>query len=183
MVQTNWFVITGGPGSGITTLVKAMKEHGYTIKAEVARNLILKAKKEGKNLQEYARSKQFEYDVFEQKVENESKFNTNKVLFFDRGLPDSIAYFKLAGIKTESVKYISGFRSYRKIFWLAPLDDWIPDDVRGGARQETSEEAKVIGEEIYKAYQEAGYQVDVNLIVVPVMSVEERLHFILNNIK
>lgn len=182
MVQTNWVVITGGPCSGISTTVEAMKNHGYTVQPEVARELILKAKNEGKDLQEYTRSEEFEFAIFEKKVENESNYNINKLIFLDRGLPDSITYFKQAGIRTDSVKYMSGTRRYRKVFWLAPLT-WQGNDVaRGEARQESVQEGKYLGENIYKAYQEVGYLPDVDLIAVPVMSVEERLNFILNNI-
>ena len=36
--QTNWYVITGGPGSGKTTTVNLLKERGYITTFEHARN-------------------------------------------------------------------------------------------------------------------------------------------------
>ena len=36
--QTNWYVITGGPGSGKTTTVNLLKERGYITTFEHARH-------------------------------------------------------------------------------------------------------------------------------------------------
>ena len=38
--QTNWYVITGGPGSGITTTVNLLKERGYITNFEHARHYL-----------------------------------------------------------------------------------------------------------------------------------------------
>lgn len=40
MIQTNWYVITGAPSSGKTTLINELAAGGYSIAPEIAREHI-----------------------------------------------------------------------------------------------------------------------------------------------
>ena len=43
----NKIVITGGPGSGKTTLISFLSENGFQCQREISRDVILEAQKEG----------------------------------------------------------------------------------------------------------------------------------------
>ena len=43
----NKILITGGPGTGKTTLVDELRNNGYLCSGEIVRNLTLKKRKEG----------------------------------------------------------------------------------------------------------------------------------------
>ena len=49
--QTNWYVITGGPGSGKTTTVNLLKERGYITTFEHARHYLDTQRLKGKTIE------------------------------------------------------------------------------------------------------------------------------------
>lgn len=118
--------------------------------------------------------------------ENDDKFGNvlrnndkrkHEIVFSDRGLGDTLAYYKLNGLeipkeKLDKVKKIR----YEKIFILDFLDFYEHDDLR----KESKEEQKKIHNEIIKMYEKLGHKS--KIITVPFMSVEKRAEFILSKI-
>ena len=51
MKNNNWYVITGAPSSGKTTIVKLLKSKGYIVLYEAARIYIDQELKKGKTIQ------------------------------------------------------------------------------------------------------------------------------------
>ena len=60
--QTNWYVITGGPGSGKTTTVNLLKERGYITTFEHARHYLDTQRLKGKTIED-VRKRQREFQL------------------------------------------------------------------------------------------------------------------------
>ena len=92
-------VITGGPGTGKTTIIDQLIEQGHTCYPEISRQVTMEAKKQGieqlflekpllfSELLLEGRKKQY-YSATEE--------NSNAI-FLDRGIPDILAYMHYIG--------------------------------------------------------------------------------------
>ena len=110
--------------------------------------------------------------IFERQLEQEQKA-IREILFLDRGLPDAIAYSKyLIGFIPKELNYNLSDK-YDIVFILERLP--FKDD---GLRIENGGiDAEFIHNKIIQTYKDYGYFP----VFVPVMSVQERVDFILNN--
>ncbi|MBW1859723.1 MAG: ATP-binding protein, partial [Deltaproteobacteria bacterium] len=167
MGETNWYVVTGAPSSGKTTLVRELERLGYRVVHEVARDYIEAQMEQGRTLEEIRADKRsFETWILTAKVAIEATLPKDEVIVFDRAIPDSIAYFGAAGLdKTEAVQK-SPRNRYRKIFLL----DCLPYKT-DRARIEDKETAMKLDEGLEQSYNMLGYDV----IRIGVMSIQERL--------
>ena len=141
---------------------------------EVARAYIDKELMKGKTLAEIKADEwAFERHILIEKVRIESKLKKDEIIFFDRGVPDSIAYYKLNGLDaTEPFQKSSEVR-YQNVFLFERLR-FLTDPVRS----EDDRTARRLNRLIQESYQSLGY----NIIHVPLLSVEERTEFILKHL-
>lgn len=101
----------------------------------------------------------------------------SELTFYDRGIPDIIAYLEVAGLPVTET-YFEAFKTYpyhKNVFILTP---WPEIYVNDSERWQTYSEAEELYSGIMKAYKTFGF----NLIEVPKLSVNERVKFVLNNI-
>lgn len=170
----NRYVLTGGPSSGKTTVLKELSKLGYTVFPEVARIFVDKEMAEGKSLKNIRGDEsKFQKKTLKIKLEMEEVAPQGKIVFFDRGIPDSIAYYQLCGLNPKKALAICQERRYRKIFFLEQLPF-----KKDYARIEDEKTVQKLNKLLRKAYQDLGY----NIVSIPVMSVEERSQRILNEI-
>lgn len=171
---TRWYVITGAPCSGKTAVINRLEERGYAVVHEVARAYIDDELAKGKTLQQIKADEwAFERHILMTKVKLEARLPRNDVFFFDRAVPDSIAYYKVCELDpTEPLQKSRAIR-YRKIFFFERLT-FLADPVR--SEDETI--ADRLSHLIEESYQSLGY----DLIHVPVGSVEDRIDFILTRL-
>jgi len=171
------FVITGGPGVGKTTLLEELQRRFFTCIPEVAREII----KEQVAIQGFAlpwKNKELYLQMmFDRSVDSyltANNSNNRSLIFFDRGIPDSITYAKIIGFeKTEAMEYDARFYRYnRNIFFLSPWQDIYKTD---DERKQSWEEAVISSELNAKMYRRFNY----TLIDVPKDSPEKRADFIL----
>ncbi len=173
--KTNWYVITGGPSTGKSKTIDHLAFLGYSIRPEVARILIDNEISKGKTIAQIrGNERQFEEDILRIKIEIETKASKEELIFWERGLPDSIVYLKDCGGDLNGVLEMSRRIRYRGIFIL----DLLPRYEKDYARTETSKQAKEIHEALYNCYTELGYKV----ITVPVAPISERAKFIIKHI-
>jgi len=173
-IETNWFVITGAPCSGKTSVIRELETMGNTVVHEAARNYIEIQLAAGKTLEEIkADELAFERHILYQKVSIESNLEKTDLIFLDRAIPDSIAYFITAGLDpSEPLKKSRLFR-YRKIF-LFERFHFETDRVRS----ENDIIADRIERLIADSYRNLGYDV----IRVPPVSIHRRVQWMMNSI-
>ncbi|MDP3015115.1 MAG: ATP-binding protein [bacterium] len=175
MDKRPWYVIAGGPCAGKTTLLMAIKECGYQVIKEAARAIIEAELQKGKTLNDIRGDEfLFQQIVLREKIATEQKLPKDKIIFFDRGIPDTIAYYKLCGVDNdiELNKALEGV-SYKKIFLLDMIDY-----VRDNVRTETPEQARYIHTLLEDSYRNMEFPI----IKVPVLPIPERVKFILDNL-
>ncbi len=174
--KTNWCVFTGAPSSGKTSVLEELAHRGYAVQVEVARELIETALRQGKTLVEI-RDKTHVQDLQRRivalKLAREKGLHPETLVFSDRGTPDSIAYYRLAGLDPEPAIDASLVFEYRAVFLFARLP-LIKDDVR----TEDDAQALALEQAIIADYQSLGYKP----IRVPVLPIVERADFILQQL-
>jgi predicted ATPase len=174
MHPTNWYVFTGAPCSGKTTAIQEMNRLGYTVVQEVARAFIEAEVEKGKCLSQIKADKlAFERHILNRKIEIESSLPEKEIIFFDRAIPDSIAYYKIEGLDpSEPIALSKKFR-YKKIFLFERLRF-----ERDEARSESDLTAASLESLLYECYRMLEYSV----VRVPLLSASERTDFILQQI-
>lgn len=168
-----WYVLTGGPCAGKTTTLNELARRGHPVLAEGARLEIEEGLARGESLDQI-RSGDWLQRVVRRQFGQEQAVSRDDLFFFDRGVPDSLAYYRFLGAEPDAILLESIAKSsYRKVFLLE-----LTDFVRDSARNESPQEAERIQQLLYEAYAELGYEI----IDVPVMPVADRADFILNNL-
>ncbi|MCF4101755.1 ATP-binding protein [Gillisia sp. M10.2A] len=177
-MQNKKIVITGGPGTGKSSVIVNLESQGHYCLHEISRQITLEAQEEGIDQLFLEKPLLFSEKLLEARVNQhkESLHLTKEVIFFDRGIPDVIAYMDYF-----NTHYPSKFdeacerHEYDKIFLLPPWKEIYTTD---NERYESFDQAMSIHEYLKKAYIRYGY----NPIEVPTDSIENRRDFILNNL-
>ena len=88
-ILTNWCVITGGPGSGKSTVINKLASLGYTTIMEIARAYIESRVLAGENVSDIlSDQKTLQQTLFFKVLQIEKHLDVEELIFFDRGLPD-----------------------------------------------------------------------------------------------
>jgi predicted ATPase len=169
--RTRWCVITGAPCSGKTAVVNELARRGFAVVQEAARAFIDAELQKGRRLEEIkADPARFERDIFLAKLAVEARLPADERLFFDRALPDSIAYFRLEGLDATEPQQQSRRIRYRRVFLFERIEF-----MRDSVRSEDADTAARIERLIEEAYTGLGYA----MVRVPVVPVAERADFVL----
>ena len=168
------YVLTGGPCSGKTTLIKRLEEKGFAIMDEIGREIIGQRKHILVDEEEHVIRQNLMFDL-QLKRENKFMGNGSEILFLDRGLADYCAYSEhLLGYIPEKIKNYDISERYVDIFIL----DRLPFEHDGLRAESGDEEAQEIHDRIISSYEQKGYEP----VFVPVMPIEERVKFILSKL-
>lgn len=171
-------VITGGPGTGKSSIINELISRGYTCLEEISRQVTLDAKKNGIDQLFLTNPLLFSELLLrgrEQQYNQTSNLNTG-VVFLDRGIPDVLAYMDFIG-DTYPQYFIDVCKDsvYDCVFILKPWQDIYVSD---NERYESFEDALKIHEHLLNTYQTFNYK----LIDVPFDTVEKRVDYILNTL-
>lgn len=171
-------VLIGGPSSGKTTLIEALKQKGHTCYPEVSREVIKEAQEQGieqlflenpllfSELLLEGRKKQFKEALNEE----------SNIVFLDRGIPDVLAYMHYIGDSYPSFfDKACQEHTYTAIFVLPPWEEIYVSDTE---RYENYEQAVLIHEHLLETYKSYGY----SIIEVPKDTVENRVNFIMKHL-
>ena len=176
MTETHpWYVLTGGPCAGKTTLVREFEADGIKVIHESARVIIEEGLSAGKTLEEIrADPAAFTAAIIARDVANLSRHLGTERVFFDRSILDNIAYHRILNLTPSAELLAAAERAaFRKVFLLDLLDYRLDE-----ARNETPEEARRIQDALETAYREYGIPV----VKVPVLPVEERVAYVVENL-
>lgn len=177
-MKTQKIALIGGPGTGKTTLINALKTRGYSCMEEISRQITLEAQKKGIAQLFLEDPLMFSEHLLlgRQKQFLEADSLQQEVVFFDRGLPDVVAYLDyLKSSYPDFFKTICSQHKYDTVFILKP---WKAIYEQDNERYETFEQALILHDFLVKTYTEYGY----SIIDTPFGTVEERLAFILNHL-
>ncbi len=174
MQQTHWHVITGAPCSGKTAVICELERRGYPVVHEVARAYIHEKLQKGKTMAQIKGDiLAFERHILYQKIEIEQSLSKDATIFLDRAIPDSIGYYLLEGLNPDDPIQKSGLWRYKNIFFFERITF-----EKDAVRSENDRIATALDGLLKKSYQMLGYEI----ISVPLMTIEDRVDFILTRI-
>ncbi|WP_243471571.1 AAA family ATPase [Winogradskyella sp. MH6] len=168
-------VITGGPGTGKSSIINSLKSRGFLCYDEISREVTLQARKDGIEQLFLTEPLLFSEKLLEGRLKqyNDASKETISAVFLDRGIPDILAYMDYIGDKyPQYFSDASQNNSYDYVFVLAPWQEIFTSD---SERYENFEQAIEIHHHLLKTYMKFGYQ----LIDVPFETIEKRTDFIL----
>lgn len=173
-IQTHWHVITGAPCSGKTTLINLLAGVGFRVVPEAGREYVEREIARGRTLEEIrADDIAFDRVIKALQLETERGLRPEHTLFLDRGLPDCLAFFRLAGLDLNEILSECFHHRYASVFVL----DRFPTQ-QDCARIEDELTAEYLDEWHARDYTSLGYDV----IRVPVLPPEARLEFVLERL-
>lgn len=172
-------VITGGPSSGKTSLINALTNANYTCMPEISREITRKAQKKGiahlfkedpvlfSKLLLEGREKQYEA----------AEKSGAELVFFDRGIPDVLAYLKFNQVPyPEEFDDRCAARPYQTVFILPP---WEEIHLTDNERYEDFDTAAALFYSLSDTYKAFGHKP----LLVPKGTVKHRMAYILNRIE
>jgi predicted ATPase len=171
--MNNWYVITGSPCSGKSTVLSELKKKGFRIIDEAARILIDQELAKGRTIKEIRKDeRQFQQEVLTKKIEIESSLPKNEVIFFDRAIPDTEAYYQLQGYVDQQLQKVLQKCIYKKVF----LFEILPFE-QDYARTEDPNKLQKLHDLLKVSYKKR----NIPIVEVPVLSIAKRVDLVISN--
>lgn len=168
------YLISGGPGAGKSTLLAALRLQGYACAEEASRVLIQEQVALGSGLVPWQNLVGFaELALTRMVAQYEQAQQRGGVTFFDRGIPDIIAYLEVGGVPVAPAYYEAAAQHrYHPAVLMAP--PWPAIYVNDDERWQTFPEAVQLYQALSWTYQRLGYR----LVELPLTSVADRVRFV-----
>lgn len=173
----HFHVLTGAPGSGKSTIIAALREEGFTGLDEPARQILAEQRGIGGTGVPDRDPNLFAHLMLSRSINTYGQMReVGGALFFDRGVPDIIAYaayydLDLAPFHAAAAKY-----TYNSRVFVTP--DWADIYHTDDERRMSYDEACRFGESLRSAYRALGYE----LLELPRDTPQRRLSFIQSHI-
>ena len=178
MEKPNLFVITGGPGTGKTTLLKELETRGYACVPEVARQIIQEQVRSAGIALPWGDRELYTSMMLERSVEAfRRSAPLAKAMFVDRGLPDTLGYARLIGLKDDRVirRACKEHRYATKVFFAPEWKEIYKTD--NERKQDFAEATRTAGL-LRQVYAECGYEV----VELPKVGPKQRAEFVLKQV-
>lgn len=179
MQKLNFFIVTGGPGAGKTTLIEALAETGFATVEEAGRRIIREQRETSGNATHEGDRLAYRQLMFQRDLESYRNMEEiSSPVFFDRGLPDLIGYSRLIGaiVPPELDHAVTRYRYNDTVFIAPPWPEIYGAD---DERKQDLAEAIATYKAMRHAYEETGY----TLVELPRVTVEERLRFVVEHVQ
>ncbi len=172
------FVISGGPGSGKTTVLLELARRGYQYAPEVAREIIQDQMRAGGRALPWQDRAEYTRLMLEGSIASYLQHAPlSTPVFFDRGIPDTLGYARLVGLPEQGFveKACRDYRYASLVFLAPPWEEIYETD---NERRQDFDEAQKTFVHIQEVYRECGYE----LSELPKLTTRERAQFILDQI-
>jgi predicted ATPase len=171
------FVVTGGPGSGKSTLIEALHRAGDARSVEAGRGVIQDQVTIGGCALPWCDPPAFAELMlcWEMRSYHMAQDQAGSV-FFDRGVPDVVGYLRLLRLPVPKhmQKAAGVFRYNRRVFIAPPWPEIFQQD---SERRQGLDEAVRTYEAMVTTYSGCGYE----LVELPRAPVEERVRFVIES--
>lgn len=175
--MSQFYIFTGGPGSGKSSVLEALASMGYTTVPEVGRAIIKQQMQEGGEALPWLNKQLFFEQMLHQSQTDYHKQSKDVLTFFDRGLLDSIGYATLEELLISPLHLdLAQATIYAPLVFIFP--PWQAIYQNDTERKQDFELAVRTYETMQLTYHRFGYQ----LLEVPYTSVEKRAEFIVNSL-
>lgn len=169
------FVVTGGPGTGKSTLIEALTRHGIGHMPEAGRAIIRdQVAISGPALPWGDRALYAELMLgWELLSHHEAEAMAGPVVM-DRGLPDIVGYLRLIGLPVPAhIEAAARQVRYNRTVFLAPY--WQAIFAQDAERKQDRQESEATARMMAETYAALGYEV----IELPRTSIEARADFVM----
>jgi predicted ATPase len=173
-----FFVLTGGPSSGKSTLIDALQHSGYARSVEAGRAIIEDQMSIAGRALPWEDRLLFSELMLSWEMRSYGMAQHQKgPVFFDRGVLDVLGYLRLIGqpVPQYMEKAAEIARYNRRVFVAPPWKEIFHQD---SERKQEFEEAGRTYDALVTTYAAHGYE----LVELPRAPIEERLRFVLRNI-
>lgn len=173
--HNRFFVFTGGPGAGKTTLIEALKARGFATTVEAGRSVIREEVEHGGDALPWVDRGRFAERMFERELRSYRQAERQDgQVFFDRGLPDTIGYLRLEGLEVPVRMEEEAWRlRYNGRVFVAP--PWKEIYGADEERRQSWEVAMRTCEIVTRTYLDFGYK----LVELPRTGISERADFVI----
>lgn len=174
--HARFFVLTGGPGSGKTTLIEALALAGHARSDEAGRGVIQDQLAIDGTALPWSDPAAFAEQMLGWEMRSYRLARAEPdMVFFDRGLPDIAGYLRLLGLAVPAhiQRAAERFR-YNPCVFIAP--PWPEIFRQDSERRQDFDEAVRTHDAMVATYVEHGY----TLVRLPCVPVEARLRFVLD---
>lgn len=170
-------ILTGGPGTGKTSIINELIKEGFNCFEEISREIIREEMAKGSRVLPWDDLMAFSQKVIDGRVEQYNGAE-NGISFYDRSVYDSIAYLHLDKIDVlPKWDTLGKDLTFSKAVFITP--PWREIFHQDNERKESLAQLTLLHETLIRTYEDYGY----NLIEVPKTPIKERVEFILNHIK
>lgn len=170
-------VLTGGPGSGKTSVIEELRRRGYAGTQEAGRAIIIDQQFIGGNALHTGDRVLFAELMLGWEIRSYrmAQVDPAPAVFFDRAIPELVGYYWLSGLPVPAhVAAAARLFRYRARVFVAP--PWPEIYATDSERGQDYAEAVTSCELARAAYADRGYE----LIELPFATVSERADFVLS---
>ena len=173
-MTNNLFIITGGPGSGKSSLIDVLAAEGFAHMPEEGRAIIQDQVAIGGNALPWGDRALYAELIlgWEMRSYREARILSGPVIF-DRGIPDVLGYLTLCDLPVPAYvrKAVELYRYNRRVF-IAP--HWPAIFTQDAERKQSLSEAEATHNAMTEVYENLGY----DLIPLPLVTIAERVRFV-----
>ncbi len=158
-MSDHFFVVTGGPGAGKTSLITELARRGFHTIPESGRAVIREEMQSGGDALPWADRMAYAEQMLERGLRAyEDAQALSGPVIFDRGIPDIMGYLTLCGLPLPPhVAAAAKAARYNARIFLAPFwDDIFTQDAE---RKQTRAEAEATGAAMREIYTALGYEI------------------------
>ncbi|MBM6576886.1 AAA family ATPase [Microvirga sp. SRT01] len=171
-------VITGGPGSGKSTLIDALAAAGVATSEEVGRRIIREQVAARENALPWGDQRRFaKLMLAGETAAREAALERGETVLLDRGVPDVAGFLRVSRIAVPPVlDHAARSHRYNRRVFLAPF--WAEIFTEDAERQQSMQLAAATESIMRATYADYGY----TIVELPRASVAERVGFVLEHL-